>query len=81
MIGRHAYHRFGAAAARAHRTRREADVLDLCEEYRSAGCALYPRDVELLLLVFGGPPAGWVWTRYESGLGGYTNLRPAKGDS
>lgn len=69
------YTRFRAAANQARRTRAQADVLQLCREYEQQGCALYPADVALLLSVFGGPPSGWAWTRYEEGDGGYTNLR------
>lgn len=55
--------------------KRAAWAIALCEKYERTGCALYPRDADLLLLVFGGPPPGWAWTRYEAGNGGYTNLR------
>jgi len=70
---------FRDVARRARRTYEEADVLALCEEYERLGCALYPADESLLRIVFGGPPPGWTWTRYEAGHGGHTNLRRVGG--
>ena len=62
-------------AKRARQSRTSASVMELCEAYEAMGGALYPQDVVLIASVFDGPPAGWEWTEYHAGLGGYTNLR------
>jgi hypothetical protein len=71
------YNTFVKIAKEARQSRCETTVMALCEAYATMKCALYPVDVELLLEVYGGPPAGWEWDEYHAGLGGYTNLRRA----
>ena len=76
------YDTFIKIAKEAHQSRCEDSVMALCEAYASMDCSgwgasssIYTVDVQLILEVFGGPPAGWQWTEYHEGLGGYTNLR------
>lgn len=66
---------FRTVADTARETRTESDAMKLVEEYAAMGCAVYPTDVALFLELWGGPPPGWTWDRYERGHGGFTSLR------
>lgn len=51
----------------------EADVMALLRCYASMGCALYPRDIELVASRWPAmDPPGVTLTPYTAGLGGYS---------
>lgn len=69
------YANFCTVAAHARKVRTEKAALALLEVYAEWKCAVYPADVKLFTALWGGMPAGWAWSVYHAGHGGFTDIR------